>query len=291
MKNLKEVLQDAHDRNIAIGHFNFSNLEGLWAIVRAAKNIGVPVILGLSEGERDFVGVKTAVALVKSVREELDHPVFLNADHTYSVERVVEAAHAGFDAVIYDGAKLGAEENIKNTKEAVQKAKEINPNILVEAELGYIGSSSKLLETSDFEAMKAELEKNLTTPEAAEHFVKETGVDLFAPAVGNLHGRILNMPNPRLYIDHIKAIGGRVSVPLVLHGGSGISDEDFTQAILSGIRIVHINTEVREVFRDTLKTTLTQGDMHEVAPYKFLAPARMAMEEAVVKRLKLFSSK
>jgi fructose/tagatose bisphosphate aldolase len=127
MKSLREVLKDAGEQKIAIGHFNFSNLEGLWAIVRAAKDVGVPVILGLSEGERDFVGVKTAVALVKSVREELDHPIFLNADHTYSVERVVEAARAGFDAVIYDGAKLSAEENIKNTKEAVQKAKEINP--------------------------------------------------------------------------------------------------------------------------------------------------------------------
>jgi fructose-bisphosphate aldolase class II len=247
MKSLREVLKDAGEQKIAIGHFNFSNLEGLWAIVRAAKDVGVPVILGLSEGERDFVGVKTAVALVKSVREELDHPIFLNADHTYSVERVVEAARAGFDAVIYDGAKLSAEENIKNTKEAVQKAKEINPDILIEAELGYIGSSSKLLEVSDFEAMKAELEKNLTTPEAAEHFVTETGIDLFAPAVGNLHGRILHMPNPRLYIDHIKAIADHVSVPLVLHGGSGTSDEDFTQAIVSGIRIVHINTEVREI--------------------------------------------
>jgi fructose-bisphosphate aldolase class II len=291
MKTLREVLKDVAEQKVAIGHFNFSNLEGLWAIVRAAKDVDVPVILGLSEGERDFVGVKTAVALVKSIRDELNHPVFLNADHTYSVERAVEAARAGFDAVIYDGAKLSAEENIKNTKEAVRKVKEINPNILVEAELGYIGSSSKLLEISDFEAMKVELEKNLTTPEAAEHFVTETGIDLFAPAVGNLHGRILNMPNPRLFIDRVRTIAEKVSVPLVLHGGSGISDSDFAESILAGIRIVHINTEIREAFRNTLKETLVSSDSHEVAPYKFLAPATKAMQEAVVKRLRLFSHK
>lgn len=282
-------MAEAKEKNIAIGHFNISNLEGLWAIFRAAQKLQVPVIIGLSEGERDFVGLPQAVALVKSIREEFDYPIFLNADHTYSVERVEEAAKAGFDAVIYDGAKLPLEENIKNTKEAVAKAKAASPNILVEAELGYIGSSSKILEAADVEAMHAELEKNLTRVEDAKRFVAETGVDLFAPAVGNIHGKIANMPNPRLYIDHIKNISEAVPVPLVLHGGSGIIDEDFTNAILSGIRIVHINTEIREAYRDALKNSLLTGDAHEVAPYKIMKPAVEAMEQVVEKRLKLFS--
>lgn len=289
MKTLREVLAEAKEKNIAIGHFNISNLEGLWAIFRAAQKLQVPVIIGLSEGERDFVGLPQAVALVKSIREEFDYPIFLNADHTYSVERVEEAAKAGFDAVIYDGAKLPLLENIKNTKEAVAKAKAVSPNILVEAELGYIGSSSKILEAADVEAMHAELEKNLTTMEDAKRFVAETGVDLFAPAVGNLHGKIANMPNPRLYIDHIKAISEAVPVPLVLHGGSGIIDEDFTNAISAGIRIIHINTEIREAYRDALKNSLLTGDAHEVAPYKIMKPAVEAMEAVVEKRLKLFS--
>lgn len=282
-------MEEAKEKNIAIGHFNISNIEGLWAIFRAAQKLQVPVIIGLSEGERDFVGVPQAVALVKSIREEFNYPIFINADHTYSVERVEEAARAGFDAVIYDGAKLTIEENIKNTKEAVAKAKAINPNILVEAELGYIGSSSKILEASDVEAMHAEFEKNLTTVEDAVRFVTETGIDLFAPAVGNLHGKIANMPNPRLYIDHIKNISQAVGKPLVLHGGSGIIDEDFTNAISAGIRVVHINTEIREAYRDALKNSLLTGDSHEVAPYKIMKPAVEAMEQVVEKRLKLFS--
>lgn len=289
MKTLREVLAEAKEKNIAIGHFNISNIEGLWAIFKAAQKLQLPVIIGVSEGERDFVGVPQAVALVKSIREQFDYPIFLNADHTYTVERVEEAAKAGFDAVIYDGAKLPLLENIKNTKEAVEKAKAINPNILVEAELGYIGSSSKILEASDVEAMHAELEKNLTTVEDAKRFVIETGIDLFAPAVGNLHGKIANMPNPRLYIDHIKNISEAVGKPLVLHGGSGIVDEDFTNAISAGIRIVHINTEIREAYRDALKNSLLTGDSHEVAPYKIMKPAVEAMEVVVEKRLKLFS--
>jgi fructose-bisphosphate aldolase class II len=121
--------------------------------------------------------------------------------------------------------------------------------------------------------------------------VTETGVDLFAPAVGNLHGMIANMPNPRLYIDHIKAIGEALGKPLVLHGGSGIVDEDFKNAIVNGVRIVHINTEIREAFRDALKNSLVTGDSHEVAPYKIMKPAVEAMEQVVERRLQLFSGK
>jgi len=103
----------------------------------------VPVIIGVSEGERDFVGVKQAVALVKSLREEYNYPIFLNADHTYSVERIKEVVDAGYDAVIFDGTKLSFEENIAETKKAVEYARSVNPEIIVEGEIGYIGSSSK----------------------------------------------------------------------------------------------------------------------------------------------------
>src|SRR3989338_7413426 len=103
MKSLRDCISDAVSKKVAIGHFNISNLEGLWAVFDAARQIGVPVIVGVSEGERNFVGVKQAVALVRSLREEFDFPIFLNADHTYSFEKVKEAVDLGFDAVIFDG--------------------------------------------------------------------------------------------------------------------------------------------------------------------------------------------
>jgi len=283
---LKEAVYEAEQNKSAIGHFNFCTIEGLHAIVHAARFINVPVIVGNSEGERDFVGVKETAALVKAVREEYDIPIFLNADHTYSLEKIKQAALAGFDSVIFDGAKLSVEDNIERTKEAVIAAKRIKPDILVEGELGYIGTSSELLDTLP-EGVAA-TSANYTTPEEAERFVKETGIDMFAPAVGNVHGMLRVGHDPKLDIERIQKIKERVHIPLVLHGGSGNTDDDFRNAIKAGISIVHINTELRVAFRDALKSALSQMP-DEVAPYKLLKEPKKAMEEVVRKKLALFS--
>lgn len=286
MKTLKEILKEAEEKKVAVGHFNISNIEGLWAIFRAARNLNLPVIIGLSEGERDFVGVKQAVALVKSIREEFDYPIFINADHTYSFERVKEAVDAGFDAVIFDGAKLSLAENIKIAKQCVEYAKSKNPEIIVEGEMGYIGTSSKVLD-----AIPEGVDLSpaaLTNPAEAAQFVKETGVDLFAPAVGNIHGMLRNVHDPRLNIKRVQEIKEAVKVPLVLHGGSGTVDEDFTNAIKSGVGIVHINTEIRVAYQDAVKKALADHP-DEVAPYKIMKGAVEAMENVVTARLKLFN--
>ena len=286
MKTLREVIRDAESNHVAVGHFNISNIEGLWAIFHAARNLNLPVIIGLSEGERDFVGVKQAVALVKSIREEFDYPIFINADHTYSFERVKEAVDAGFDAVIFDGAKLPIDENIKITKQCVEYARSKNPDILVEAELGYIGTSSKILDEIPEGAGVSE--ETLTSAEDAARFVAETGVDLFSPSVGNIHGMLRDMSNPRLNINRVHAIKEAAGVPLVLHGGSGIANQDFTDAIKAGISIVHINTEIRVAYRDAVKQAITEHP-DEVAPYKIMKGAVSAMEKVISERLKLFN--
>ncbi|MDP3726003.1 MAG: class II fructose-bisphosphate aldolase [bacterium] len=286
MVSLKEIIAAAEQKKVAIGHFNISNIEALWGIVFAAKKLNVPVIIGTSEGERDFVGVKQAVALVKSIREELGHPIFLNADHTYSFEKVKEAIDAGYDAVIFDGAQLPLEENIKITKQCVEYARSVNPDIIVEGEIGYIGSSSKLLD--EIPEGAGVIGKALTKPEELKRFVKETGVDLVAPAVGNLHGMLKSGKNPALDIKRIKELREAGSVPLVLHGGSGITDDDFRKAIKAGISIVHINTEIRVAYKKALQLSLQESE-DEVAPYKLLKPARDAVERVVEERLKLFN--
>ena len=285
MQSLREVIKQAEKEKVAIGHFNISNIEGLWGIFKAAKNLNLPVIIGTSEGERRFMGLKQVVALVRSLREEFDYPVFINADHCYSFESVKEAIDAGYDAVIFDGAKLPADENIKTTKQCVEYAKSVNPDVIVEGELGYIGGSSKLLDEIP-EGVSAE---NLTTPEQARNFVVETGVDLFSPSVGNIHGMLKHARNPDLNIERIKEIKKAVNVPLILHGGSGISDKDFADAIKAGISIVHINTEIRLAYRDAIKLSL-QENPDEIAPYKFMRPAVEAVQKVVEKRLKLFNN-
>lgn len=286
MQTLRETIAAAAQTRTAIGHFNISNIEGFWAIIRAARALNLPVIIGVSEGERDFLGVRQAVALVKSARAEFSHPIYLNADHTYSFERVKEAVDAGFDAVIFDGAKLPLEENITETRRCVEYAKSVNPEIVVEGELGYIGTSSKVLDALPEGASVTP--ESFTKPEEAERFVRETGVHLFAPAVGNIHGMLRNMPDPHLDIARVGKIRAAAGVPLVLHGGSGTPNQDFTAAIKEGVAIVHINTEIRVAYRDALRKAITEHP-DEVAPYKIMKGAVEAMEKVIAERLKLFN--
>lgn len=287
MRTLREYIAEAEEKKVAIGHFNISDSVGFWAVVNAAKKMDLPVIIGVSEGERDFIGVKQVKALVDTIKAE-GQPVFLNADHTYSVERVKEVVKAGFDACIIDGADKSFEENLKVTKESVISAKEINNNILIEAELGFIGKSSTVW---DKLPEGTESEDILTKPEDAAKFVQETDIDLFAPAVGNIHGmaKNLNINYEKLDIERIRAIREAAGVPLVLHGGSGIQDEEFKQAIAAGISVIHINTELRLAYRQGLQKFLCD-DTEEMSPYKFLRLGRDNMQAVVEKRLALFNN-
>mgnify|MGYP000291851088 FL=1 len=288
MKSLREVIADAEAGKTAVGHFNISDSSQLWGIFNAARELDLPVVIGASEGERDFVGVKQMVTLVKSIREEFDYPIYTNADHTYSFERVKEAIDAGFDAVIYDGNKVSHEENLEITKQCVEYARTQGHDVLVEAELGNIGMSSKLL---DGIPEGAEITDDMMTlPEELAEFVAYTGVDLIAPAVGNLHGMMKHGNNPKLNIELIAALREAGGVPMVLHGGSGITDEDFREAIQAGIGMVHINTEIRKAYRDGIAAYLTENP-DEVAPYRYIKAGRDALEGVVTERMRLFSNK
>jgi fructose-bisphosphate aldolase, class II len=136
MKTLKDVLQQAEREKVAVGHFNFSDLVAFNAIAATARELNLPVMVGVSEGERAFVGVRQASALVRTVREEYGQSIFINADHTHSIAKAEEAAKAGFDEIIFDGSGLPSKENIVQTKRAVEAIKSINSAILVEGEIG-----------------------------------------------------------------------------------------------------------------------------------------------------------
>jgi len=293
MNNLIQALAWAREKKRAIGHFNIANLEMLRAIWLSANEISneshekIPLIIGVSEGERDFIGISQCVALIKDLREKYDYPIFINADHTGSVERSIEAIDAGFDSVIIDCAKLSIEENIEATKQDVDHASSTGYQGLIEAELGYIGSGSKVLASLPEGA--AITKEAITKVNEAERFVKETGIDLFAPAVGNVHGMLAKGKNPNLFIDRIKEITTAVQKPLVLHGGSGISDEDFASAIASGVRIIHISTELRRAWRQAIERGLKERP-EEIAPYKVVTPVLPIMMEVVKNRLKLFNN-
>ena len=173
--------------------------------------------------------------------------------------------------------ELSFEENIKITKRCVEYAKMVNPEIIVEAELGFIGKSSKILD--EIPSGVKITEEFLTKAEEAKEFVEKTGVDLIAPAVGNIHGMLRGGKDPALNIERIREIRKSVGVPLVLHGGSGNSADDFTDAISAGVSIVHISTEIRVAYRTALQLSL-QENPDEIAPYKYLKEAVKAVEKA-----------
>jgi len=287
MQTLREIVTDAEAKKVAIGHFNISDSEQLWGIFNAARELNLSVIIGTSEGERNFIGQRQAVALVKSLREEYDYPIYINADHTYSFDKVKEAVDAGYDAVIFDGSKVTPEENVSISGQCVEYARKSGREVLVEAELGNIGASSKMLESIPEGAQITS--EMLTKPDDLKAFVEETGVDLIAPAVGNLHGMLKSGKNPNIDIERIKEVRSAGGVPMVLHGGSGISDEDFTKAIQAGISIVHINTEIRVAYRKGIQLSL-QEDPDEIAPYRFMKGGQKALSEVVKQRLMLFNN-
>ena len=288
MSQLRNILEEAQRNGAAVGHFNISDWVLLKAVFAAAQELKVPVIVGASEGERAFMGVAQVAALVKSLREEHGFPIFLNADHTHTLDSAIAAAKAGFDSIVFDLSALPFEENIRQTKQAVETLKSINPTILVEGEIGNIGTGSEIHESVP------DSSKNLTTPEEAKQFVGGTGVDILAPAVGNMHGMLQTMVQgdvkKRLNIKRIREIKSASGSLLTLHGGSGTDDDDFRQAIASGINIIHINTEIRVAWRHGVEDALAKQP-REIVPYKLLPAAEESIKQVVLARLQLFNQR
>lgn len=281
---LDEILKRAAREGWAIGHFNISNLEQLRAIMEAAKELRAPIMIGLSEGERKAVGLRQAAALAQAFREEYGIPIFLNPDHSHSMESAKSAFDAGFDSVHIDLSKLLYEENLRGTKEVVDYIKSKNPNVSIEGELGYLRGESKIQKT------KIEIKpEDLTKPEEVAKFVEKTGITRFAGAYGNSHG--ISIDEPALDIERIKAV--RKALPenaaMVLHGGSGIPDEQIKEAIKAGIANIHVNTEIRVAFTEALRKSLAENP-EETVPYKITPAAVEAVKQKVEEKLKLFGS-
>ena len=287
MHSLHDALEQSQKDRVAIGHFNVADCVLLKAVVAAGQELEVPVVVGVSEGEREFIGVRQIAALVWSVREDCDCPIFLNADHTHSLAKAVEAARAGFDSIVFDLSALPFEQNVRQTKEAVEALKTINSAILVEGEIGDIGTGSEIHEEAP------DLSRGLTSPAEARQFVESTGVDILAPAVGNMHGMLKSMvqgeTRKRLDIERIAQIKRAAQVPLTLHGASGTDDGDLRKAIAAGINIIHINTELRVAWRRGLEEGLSKLP-HEVVPYKILPFAVESVKNVARSRLELFNA-
>ena len=295
MKNLENQTEDYFNLvkkyekdGKCIAHFNISNLDQVRAIVEVASEMVEPVIIGVSEGEREYMGIPMVRKIVDELKAEYNIPIYLNADHTYSFEKVIEVVEAGYDSVIVDGAKLDYEDNIALVKKCVDWVREYeiknNKRVLVEAELGYIGQSSSLNETLP----EGVTEANMTKVEEGLDFVIRTGIDMFAPAVGNVHGMLVNAPEPELNINRIKDLKIALpNTPFVLHGASGNTDDDLVNSIDAGISIIHINTEIRKAFTDGVRGYL-MSMLKEIAPYKYGKVGQEEMKKVVRAKMELY---
>lgn len=293
--SLKRCVREAKKNKVAIAHFNISEFVTLKACWEATQELSatagrqIPIIIGVSEGEQKFLGTTEAVDLITHMRKNHNYPIFLNADHHKSAQSCKEAIDAGFDSVIIDAADKSFEENVRMTKEVVQYARASkNKKVLIEGELGFIGSGSMVRDKLPDGVQITE--DTITKPEEAAKFVVETGVDMLAPAIGNVHGMFKDSSTfvKHLFIKRVKEIRKAAKVPLVLHGGSGTPDEDFVKAIEAGVQIVHISTELRRAWTAGMGKAL-QEHPNEVAPYKLLETSLADVKAVALARLKLFN--
>lgn len=285
MENLNYFLKQAKEGRYAIGHFNFATEDVLRGIIESSRDTGaLAVMVGTSEGEAEFFGIKEAVAAVRALREDLGYPVFLNADHFKSFEKCQEAIDAGYDSIIIDASKLSNEENIILTKKVKDYARLVNPNISIEGELGYLKGTSEV--QKKIEISPADYSK----PEEVADFVSRTGVDRMAIVFGNIHG-IVTDQEEKLDIGHFSKIVTAEPRPYyVLHGASGLKDEDVSASIKAGITNVHFNTELRVAYRNEIDKQFHEHP-NETTPYKYLGPAVDEVKKLVAAKIRLFMGK
>ena len=264
----KQLMDRARAGHYAVAAFNTNNLEYMQAILTAASELRSPVIIGAAKSEIDYMDGHVFVAMVRTMAEKLPIPVSIHLDHGPSYEEAVRCLRYGFTSIMYDGSSHPLEENIAITKRVVAAAHACG--VPVEGEIGVIGQAA-----DGPEGAKSDMH-GLADPAQCDVFVKETGVDSLAAAIGNAHG--IYARKPELRFDLLTEIQKRTGVPLVLHGGTGIPEEDIRKAITLGVAKINFSTVMRKGGIETLTRTLNAnpGDWDLM---KLLTPARQKMVE------------
>ena len=278
LTNAKEMIQKAKEGHYAVGHFNLNNLESYRAFLLAAESVKAPIILGVSGGTAKYMGGYRTIA--DAVRDYIDFlgitvPVALHVDHG-TFEQCFEAVRGGFTSIMFDGSKLPFHENLEKTKFIVDLCH--TNGITVEAEVGSIGEDKKNGELADIE----QCEK-----------IAALGVDFLAAGIGNIHG-VYPDNWSGLNFDRLREIRSVThEIPLVLHGGSGIPEEQIHEAISLGVCKINVNTECQMAFRDALKAYLKEDKDLEGKNYQtrlIMADALEAVQKCCVEKIKLFHS-
>ena len=251
---LKDKLKQFTSEGRGLLATNFYNLETLHGVLRAASDMNEPLILQLTKSSIDYMGLETAVNLGRTGLNQFGVEGWIHLDHGGSVELAQKCLDAGFDSVMIDGSELSFDENIRITRDVVERAKSYGAH--VEAELGYVAKLGQSHEPQGF-----------TQPQEAKRFIEETGIDALAVAVGTAHG--FYQKEPELQLDLLEEIAKITSATLVLHGGSGVSGETLKAAISRGICKINLATEIKNIFMKTLQHELSNNeeiDLRKVFP-------------------------
>lgn len=276
--SMNEFLPKAKANKFAVGQFNINNLEFTQAIVEAGIREKSPLIFGVSEGALKYMGIEFTVALAEAAARKSGLPIALHLDHGSSFEIAMKCIRAGFTSIMFDGSHYPFEENVRMTKEIVKAAHAMG--VSVEGELGTIGGVEDDISVDEADAA-------LAKPEEAIRFWEETGVDALAIAVGTAHG--MYKGEPKIRFDIIREVAEKVPVPIVLHGGSGVPDDAIREAIRCGVGKINVNTENQVACTNKIREVLGK-DSNVYDPRKYLGPAREAMVEVVVEKIRLFGS-
>lgn len=287
--SLKELMEDAEKGGYAVGAFNVSNLESLMAIMQAAEETGRGVILNYAEVHAPFLSMEQATLIMLDAAKKAKVPVCVHLDHGSSMESCIQAIRLGFTSVMLDASAEDYETNVRETKEIVRLAHSVG--VTVEAELGHIFSSDMGLAESPKEAETLEsfdsAEDVYTDPATAKDFVERTGVDVLAIAFGTTHG--IYTKKPKLDLERITKIKEAVDIPFVMHGGSGLSKEEFQTAIRNGIRKINYYTYMTLAGGRAVKEALDQKAPDEnVFFHDIPMIAVEAMKENVKEAIQVF---
>jgi fructose-bisphosphate aldolase class II len=274
--SMKEMLQDARDRKYGIGAFNIFNIESMEAVIEAAEEQKSPTILAFAEVMGDKISIEHVSTIGRQLAQEASVPVAFHLDHGQSYEYVLKAVRNGFSSVMIDASMKSFEDNVAISKKVVEACKPLG--ITVEAELGHVGEGCTYGQDDD-DSFK-------TVPEEVEKFVELTDVDALAVSIGNAHGLYKKAP----VIDHelLKNLESVSKVPLVLHGGSGISDDDFRKTVKEGICKINIFTEMSQQAIANIKDFLDKGDYKWVLDFSFAI--KEGMKKVAKKRMEVFDS-
>ncbi len=274
----KELLLDAQKHGYAVGAFNTNNLEITHAIIRAAEAKKAPILIQISAGAIRYAGLDFLPMIARQAAMKASVPVAIHLDHGPSFELVMKALRVGFTSVMRDASKLPFEQNVAEVVKVVEAAHAVG--VPVEAEIGKIGGAEEHVVVSEREAL-------MTDPDEAARFVEASGCDFLAVAIGNAHG--FYKGEPKLDFDRLAAIREKVPVPLVLHGASGIPDEQIRKAVERGICKINIDTEIRYAFATTVRAFMAENPK-QIDPRKILGPAIEAMQAVVERKIELFGS-